>query len=199
VPSNDSCHFCKAKFDCHARNKDVLTTALEGFEDISTARPKPVTIPKLGDLYDKVQMIREWCDDIEQRVNEELTAGRPVIRGDGKKFVFKVGRKPAKEWDNPTEIEALMKSWRMKDDIIYTKKLISPTQAEKIAETKKGHRRPDEVKKPIGKIHWNKLTEHIVQGDPKPVIALETDPRPKYVPKALDMPVVEPDDLSDLL
>jgi hypothetical protein len=199
VPNGENCHFCKAKFDCHARNREVLETALDGFDDVASARPKPITIPKLGDLYDKISMIREWCDDIEKRVTEELSQGRKVVRSDGKKFVFKVGRKPAKEWDKPAEVEALLKSWRYKDDLIYSRKLITPTQIEKISETAKGRRKPDEPKKPIGKIYWNRLQEHIVQGDPKPVVALETDPRPAYVPKELDMPVVQPDDLSDLL
>jgi hypothetical protein len=201
-PSNDNCFFCKAKFDCHARTREVLESCLDGFDDVPNARPKPITIAKLGDLYDKVAMIRSWCDDVEAKVHDELMAGRPVGRSDGKRFTLKVGRRGDKKWDDPNAIEALMKSWRFKEDVIYTKKLITPSAAEKIAEAKKGRRKEDEPKKPIGKKHWNLLLPHIKQEDGKPVIALETDPRPNYVPKNTgfdDVPEPQPPaDNSDL-
>lgn len=181
-PSSDNCFFCKARYDCHARNRLVLETCLDGFDDVPTARPKPISVVRLGDLYDKVEMIRKWCADVEAKVEDEMNAGRPVIRSDGVRYVFKVGKKGSKEWDNPQGVEALMKSWRIKDDLMYVKKLITPTQAEKIADAKKGRRKEGEPKKPIGKIHWNTLLGHIRQADGKPVIAPETDPRPVYVP-----------------
>lgn len=202
VPSADNCFFCKAKFDCHARNRAVLETSLDGFEDVPNARPKPITVPKLGDLFDKIEMIRQWCDDIETKVEDEMKAGRVVQRSDGVRYVFKVGKKKAKEWDHPEGVEALMKSWRLKDDFMYTKKLISPTQAEKIADSKKGKRKEGEPKKPIGKIHWNMLLGHIKQEDGAPVIAPETDPRPVFVPKDTGFDDVQtpelPADNSDL-
>lgn len=209
-PSGKNCHFCRAKYDCHARNAVALSTALDGFEDVATARPKPISLPKLGDLYSVIDMIRSWCDDIEAKVQEELDAGRPVSRSDGLRYELKEGRKPAREWDNPEEVRALFKSMRLKEDVYLKSTLVSPTEAEKKAEKpvdKKAKRKGKEPAKstepkPIGKIQWNRLSAHITQGDPKPVIALETDPRPKYVKRdAVGFADVATttDDLSDLM
>lgn len=199
-PSADNCFFCKAKFDCHARSMAVMSTALDGFEDVDTARPKPISLPKLGTLYDKVQMIRDWCDDVEQRVMDELAAGRPVTRSDGMHFKLVEGKKGHKVWDNPELVEQMMKQMRFKDEVIYKKTLITPSQAEKLAEKKKGPKPdPTKPKKPIGKVNWSKLEDHIDQPDGKPVIALQTDPRPVYVFKTAGMDDVNPPaDNSDL-
>lgn len=197
-PSSDNCFFCKAKFDCHARSVAVLSTCMDGFEDVDSARPKPVTLPKLGSLYDKVQMIRDWCDDVEQKTMDELMAGRPVVRGDGTKFKIVEGKKGNKVWDNPAQVEEMFAAMRYKDDVIYKKTLITPSAAEKIAEKKGSRSDPSKPKKPIGKIHWSRLEEHIRQPDGKPTIALQTDPRPVYVIKTDGFGDVNPTDNSDL-
>ena len=198
-PSADNCFFCKAKFDCHARSVAVLSASLDGFEDVETARPKPVSIPKLGTLYEKVQMIRDWCDDIEQKVLEELLAGRPVSRSDGMLYKLVEGKKGNKAWDNPELVEQMMKQMRLKDDVIYKKTLITPSAAEKLAEKKGSKPDPTKPKKPIGKVNWSKLEEHIIQPDGKPTIALQTDPRPVYVIKTAGFGEVSPPaDNSDL-
>lgn len=197
-PTGDNCFFCKAKFDCHARSVAVLSTCLDGFEDVETARPKPVSLPKLGSLYDKLQMIRDWCDDIEQKTMEELLAGRPVMRADGMKFKIVEGKKGHKAWTEPETVERMLKDMRLKDELIYKKTLITPAVAEKLAEKKGKRPDPNKPKKPIGKIHWSRLEELITQPDGKPTIALQTDPRPVYVIKADGFGDVTPTDNSDL-
>jgi hypothetical protein len=184
VPSADNCFFCRAKYDCHVRNKAALESALDGFDDLPTATVKPITLYKLGDLLDKVEMLRKWCDDVESKAMSELLAGKKVVRSDGTKFVLKKGRSKNKEWDDPNTVEQLLKSWRVREVDLYVKKLISPSQAEKIAETTKGKHRDKTLPKPtIGKQHWKQLQEHIKQEDGAPVMALETDPRPRWLRK----------------
>lgn len=183
-PSHENCFFCKAKYDCHARNRVALEAALDGFDDIETARPKPVTIPQLGDLYSKLSMIRSWCDDIEERTLNELMAGNRVATSSGVKLKLVEGKKVNKEWDNPELVEKMMHDMRIKADVMYTKKLVTPSQAEKLADVRKTKKASESaVEKPIGKIKWGKLLPHIRQPDGKPVIALQTDPRPVYVKK----------------
>lgn len=181
VPSSDNCFFCRARHDCHVRNKAVLETALDGFEDIGTAQPKAIPIPKLGLMYEKLDVIRRWCDDIEEKVLAELLAGKRVVRSDGLKYVLKEGRKKNKEWTDVKTVEQMLQSWRLTDEQMFVTKLITPAQAEAIAESKKGWRDKGVPAKPIGKQHWNQLQEYIKQEEGKPVIALETDPRPKFV------------------
>lgn len=203
-PSSKNCFFCRARFDCHARNAVAIETALDGFEDITTARPKPISIPKLGDLYDKVEMIRGWCDDIEEKVRQEIEAERYPVRSDGKRWVFKEGRKPPRQWDDPEAVKELMRKMRIRDEVYLKTTLISPTEAEKQATPKKGKKTDPaapEVKMPIGKVQWSKLAAHITQGDPAPVIALETDPRQRYVRriKGFEEVPVAPNSVDDLL
>ena len=184
VPSSDSCFFCRARFDCPARNKEALASALDGFEDLSTAEVKPITVHALGDLYDKIAMIRQWCDDVETKLMNELLAGKEVVRSDGVKFVLKKGRSKNKEWTDAQKVEQLLKSWCVDENAMFVKKMISPSQAEKIAETGKAKKRtPDLPDQPIGKDRWIELQNYIKQEDGAPVIGLETDPKPAYQSK----------------
>lgn len=201
VPSADNCFFCRARFDCHARNKEALSTALDGFEDLDTATVKTITLYKLGDLYDRIDMLRKWCDDVEAKAMRELMQGKKVVRSDGTKFVLKKGRSKNKEWSDAQVVERLLKSWRVRETDMYVKKIISPSQAEKIAETSKGRNRDKGLPKPpIGKQHWRELQEYIKQEDGPPVIALETDPRPRFFRKEAGFDDVQQiDDISDLL
>lgn len=180
-PNSDNCFFCRARFDCHARNTAAMSAALDGFEDVTTAKPKVVTNANLGDVYDKIDMIRQWCDDVEVKVMQELIACRTVRRADGVAYKLVEGKKPAKAWDDANVVEKMLHDMRFKDELIYTRKLITPSQAEKLAEKKgKKQEAETETKKPIGKINWSKLEEHITQGRGKPTIAPKTDPRPEF-------------------
>lgn len=207
-PSSDNCFFCKARYSCHARNAAAMSAALDGFEDVETARPKPITIHTLADCYSVVKFVQDWAKDVETRAMEELMARRPLVTSNGVEFVLKQGKKPGRDWDNPEAVVAEARAMNIKDDVIFEKKLKSPTALEKLAEkpVKEGGRKRkakaedqvDTPKKPIGKIKWMKLAEHITQGAPGPVIAIKTDPRPDYVFKSDGFESVEPADNSDL-
>lgn len=177
-PSNDNCFFCKARFDCHARNALALETCLDGFEDVPTATIKVVPVAKLGDIYAKLEFIRAWADDLEAKTLEELLAKRPVIMSNGVKLKLVEGKQGNREWDDAVAVEKMLQDFRLKESLIYKRKLISPTDAEKIAETKKGRNPSD---KPIGKIQWAKLALRITRKPPKPEIAFQDDPRTEWV------------------
>ena len=200
-PSSDNCFFCRARFDCHARNAEVLSLAVDGFDDVATAKPRVVNLPQLGDMWRMVDFVRQWADDIETRVQEELAAGRKVALSDGQTLKLVEGRKGHKKWDDESAVEQMLKKeFRLRDDVVYSRKLISPTQAAEIAITQKGKRPENDTKKyAIGKVQWAKLAQHITQPDGKPVIAFNNDPRPALKSKAADMPDQAPvDDGSDL-
>ena len=177
-PINDNCFFCKARMDCHARNAVALETCLDGFEDVPTAKIKVIPIAKLGDIYAKLSFIRAWADDVEQKVFDELKANRPVVTSQGARLKLVEGKQGNREWDNPAEVEQMLRDFRLKDSEIYKRKLISPTEAEKIAVTKKGK---TEEKKPIGKTQWARLAPKITRKPAKPEIAFHDDPRPTWV------------------
>lgn len=183
-PSHDNCFFCKARFDCHARNAHNLEACLDGFDDVPNATLKIIPIAKLGDIYAKLAHIRAWADDIEQKVFTELSEKRPVVMSNGSKLKLVDGKQGNRKWDDPAEVEKLMQDFRMKSADMYKRTLITPTEAEKISSKKKGD------DKPIGKTQWAKLAQKIKREPAKPQIAFQDDPRPERV---------EMDDDYDLL
>lgn len=201
APSQENCHFCKARFTCKARETEVLTTALVGFDDVDTAQPAPIRVNQLGSLYNAVGMIQGWCKDVIARTFDELQSSRPVMRNDGLQYKLVTGKKGDRKFDNEEEVEALMKSMRLKQDEMYTRKLITPAAAEKMSmPTKQGRK---VVAPPLlTERQWLKLEQHITQAPGSPTIALETDPRPAIASVTVDFDdVPEPqvaNDCSDL-
>lgn len=185
APSQEACHFCRARFTCKAREHDVLSTALVGFDDVDQAQPAPIQVNHLGSLYDKVGMIQGWCKDVIQHTFDQLTAGHPVMRNDGTRYKLVTGKKGNRKFADEAEAEELLKRMRLKQDQMYTRTLITPAAAEKLAEpTKKGK---TIIAPPVlSERQWAKLEAHIVQAPGSPTIALETDPRPAIAPATDD-------------
>ena len=193
VPGNKQCHFCRAKFDCHARNAEMLTQALDGFDDVESfavAQPKPIFLPQLGQMFGKVEAIRQWCDDIESKVLAELEAGNVVIGPDNAPMKLVEGKKPHKAWSNEQTAMEIMTRAKLRD-LMWVKRLISPAQAEKLAPQKPGRKIKAEGKTPIGKFHWKELSALVTQGEGAAKPALGTDPRPALLRSAQGMPEVE--------
>jgi len=76
----------------------------------------------------KVDLVEAWCKAVRGEVERRLLAGETV---DGWKLVE--GRKGNRAWADEAAAEEMFKrSFRLRDDEMYTKKLISPTAAEKL-------------------------------------------------------------------
>lgn len=174
APSEDACKWCKAKTKCKALDDFIVEAVSADFDDILTG-PK-LGLPPVEDLGKKlscVSLIEEWCKAVRAAVESELLHGREV---EGYKLVQ--GRKGARSWVDEAAAEQLFKKLKVKADLIYKKKLISPTDAEKLL---KG----DDAK-------WNALQAAITQAEGKPSVAPVSDKRPALV--------VEPtaDDFEDV-
>jgi len=195
VPSADNCFFCKAKNDCAARTNVVLAAACEGFEDVTEARPKKIPGHPIGHLYSLIPMIRNWCDDVERQVVADLNVGKTVRAPNGVPYKLVAGKKSARKWDDPAEVEQLLQGFALRKELIYNFSLISPTDAEKLA-TKIP---PGSDKPLIGKRRYGMLLEHVVQPDGKPQVVPETDPRPALRMQTEGFEEVPPADNSDLL
>lgn len=175
-PGNDQCRFCKAKAICPTLTQHVLATVADDFVDVAqpvapqiehaAARTFDNTI--LGNLLGAVDLVEAWCKAIRAKAEAELFAGHDVP---GYKLVE--GRRGARKWANAEEVEATMKSMRMKLEAMYDFSLISPTTAEKLH--KDGT---------IGPRQWPKLQGLITQSEGKPSVAPATDKRPALVIQA---------------
>lgn len=175
--SDDTCKFCKALPTCPQAQKEVFEAIANDFDDLSDDSGDELENDRLAECYGKLDFIKTWCKAIEQAAFDKLAKGEEV---QGYKLVE--GRAGSRKWADEAEAENLMKSMRIKVDLMYDKKIISPTSAERLAKTDK-----------IGSTQWGKLQDLIVKPQGSPTIAKADDKRPAI---SLTAAVDEFDDLS---
>lgn len=131
VPSEKACRFCRASADCPALGTLVTTTAMEGFDSVAPVAVETALEPAIGDLdrlgylLSKIDLVRAWCNAIEDRAKELMLEqhveipGWKVVEGRG-----------SRDWNDEAAAEkALKRALGAKE--VYVSKLISPAQAEK--------------------------------------------------------------------
>lgn len=186
TPGEKQCRFCKASAICTAREQLHISTIAGDFDDVtqsvgdlladSIARVPLLTAEQLAEVYGQADFIESWLKAVRDRVNSELNAGHQVPG-----FKLVTGKQGNRAWGDEEAARALLKDqFRYKDSDVFSMKLISPTQAEKLI--KKANPR-----------RWTKVEAMITRADGKPTVAPESDPRP-----ALNInPVNDFDDVSD--
>ena len=185
TPGEKQCRFCKASAICTAREQFHMQTVAGDFDDLTApvselitnaiARVPMLTNEQLAEIYGQADFLESWLKAICDRVNSELNAGHPVPG-----FKLVTGKQGNRAWRDEVEAEELLKSFRLKQDQMYSQKVISPTQAEKLLKKESPRR-------------WTKVEALITRSDGKPTIAPESDPRP-----ALNVnPVNDFDDVSE--
>lgn len=172
-PANDDdfcagesqCRFCKAAGNCEALATHVTATIGADFDvinDVGDVVIDSVTVDAPEDIaikFSALNTIKSWITAVETRVNSLLQQGQKVP---GYKLV--IGRQGNRAWINLEEVESALKTFKLKEDERYTKKLISPTQALKLLK---------DSPKRIAKI--KKL---IIRPEGKPTVVPESDERP---------------------
>lgn len=165
-PGDEQCKWCKAKAKCPALGFFVQETVVAQFEDLAAggtiAAPDGEECADLAIKLAAVDLIESWCAAVRAEAYRRANAGTKVPG-----FKLVAGKKGARAWANEEEAETLLKSMRIKHDEMYQYKVISPTQAEKLAKA--------EI---IGKRQWPKLQALITQGEGKPALVPESDKRP---------------------
>lgn len=185
-PSEKGCRWCLAKPDCDAAAAEVTAQTSLQFDVLPAEEPAAqlaaADAATLGQKFAAVGWLEDWCKAVRAEVERRLLAGEEV---GGTKLVQ--GKRGNRQWVSDEDAEKLLKEMRIKQDVMYTFKVISPTAAEKAF--KAGD---------IGPRQWPKLQALITQAEGKPSVALADDPRPALVrgPAAFD--VLPPDDGSDL-
>jgi hypothetical protein len=172
----EHCRWCPAKPRCRALAEHVKGLA---------AQPASGLTPEeLGAILPQLDLISSWVDADMERANGEIRQGNRVP---GWKLVL--GREGNRKWASEEEAEKLLQEFRIKTDLMYERKVISPTSAEKIAV--KSKKNPDPA---IGPRQWTKLQALITRAPAAPTLVPADDPRAPCVftpPSAADMPDLE--------
>jgi len=122
-----------------------------------------LTNDQIGDLLAATDFIEACCKAVRAKAEAELLAGRPVA---GHKLVQ--GKQGNRAWGDEAGAEAVLKSFRLKQDQMYSFKLINPTTADKLLAKEQPKR-------------WAKMLPFITRSEGKPSVAPKSDKRPALV------------------
>lgn len=174
-PGEKQCRFCKAKATCPAYRAFVLNAVADDFVDIedqlaiqskveaAVERVKVSDDAILDNLYPILDMVQEWASAVAAKIEERLLDGATFRNA---KLV--TGKRGARAWADDAEVENKMKAMRLKREEMYSTKLISPAQAEKLLSKNNPKR-------------WSKLEKLITQSEGKPTVAPMSDKRTALV------------------
>jgi hypothetical protein len=158
--SEKGCMWCKAKAVCPALLQRVEETIEATFEvEGPLADAELLPVDELASKFEKLEIIEDWIKGIRARAELELLAGKQIP---GLKLV--AGKKGNRAWASDDEAEAMMKKFKMKQDQMYSFKLLGPKPIlEALAD------QPRRLKQ---------IESLIVQPAGKPHVALDSDKRP---------------------
>ncbi|ASX25891.1 DUF2800 domain-containing protein [Candidatus Williamhamiltonella defendens] len=158
-PDQKACKFCRAKARCRALAERSLQLAAQEFHNVVT----PITLKNItllnnrdiAALLPQLNMMADWIKSVEATALQELEQGRDIP---GYKLV--TGRS-IRKWRDEAQAEQSLRNTHLKVAEIFTQKLVSPAQAEKL----------------LGKKHQI-LDELAIHPEGKPIIAPKSDKRP---------------------
>lgn len=144
------CRWCAAKPTCPQMTGAVDRVVKSQMQNIDAAN--------LSRYLEQADLVEQWVSDVRALAFDLLEKDTPVP---GYKLVAKRG---ARQWVDENKVESELKSF-IESDLMYTKKIISPAQAEKILKKAK-------LELPEG------LTVSVSSGS---TLARDSDPRPAIV------------------
>lgn len=154
-PGEKQCQWCKAKATCTALAAFTSDVIMNQFDEVEELTPvNRLTDEQLGKALSAKKLIVSWLDAVEDIVVERLDSGIPF---DGYKLV---AGKSNRQWSNEASVENSI--FELLGEKAFTKKLVSPTQAEKI----------------VGKKRANEIAQFVVKPMGRPTLARSDDPRP---------------------
>jgi hypothetical protein len=156
VPGEKQCKFCKAKATCPALYKLTTETLLADFEQIDEApQPHKLTEEQMRKALENRIMIEAWLLSVENFAKERIASGKGFPG-----FKLVEGRS-TRHWSDDGLAGDILEYHL--GEAAFTKKMISPAQAEKL----------------IGKTKKALIQDLIVKPPGKPSLARESDPRPE--------------------
>lgn len=137
----------------------------------------------LAICMDSVDLVEGWCKAVRAEAERRLLDGTPVA---GWKLVE--GKQGNRAWSDEAEAQKVLKSMRLRDDVMYDWSLISPTSAEKLHAA--GTIKPKQ---------WARIQDLICRANGKPSVAPAADKRPALIIGKVEDEFEALDDGSDIL
>ncbi len=155
TPGEVQCRFCKAKGTCRPLAEHNINMAFGDPENATPKDPLNLDNDDIVEILDKSDMISSWLKAVRKQAFIELNCGRNVP---GYKLVI---GKTNRNWTDESVVEKALKRAKLKVTQIFTRKLISPAQAEKLLGTK-----------------YIALEKHIIKPEGAQTLAPDSDKRP---------------------
>ena len=169
VPGEKQCRFCKAKATCPALYKLTEQTLMADFEQLDEAPPaNRLTDEQMRVVLENKTLVEAWLVSVENLAKERLASGASFSG-----FKLVEGRS-VRKWTNEDAVIDKLEYFMPSEDI-YTRKLISPAQAEKLLGKKNKGAIEDLIEKPKG----------------APTLAKDSDPRPAITAAILDFDALD--------
>ena len=159
-PSEKTCQWCKAKAVCPALKAKVEELMEVGFNEVpqATKQVEFISVERLGEIFPNLELVEDWIKAVRARIEHEVLSGKPVP---GIKVV--AGKRGNRQWSSDEEAEALMKKFKMKQEQMYSFKLLGPKP---ILEALKDQPR-----------RLKQIEQLVIQAEGKPHVVHESDPR----------------------
>lgn len=156
VPGDKQCQFCKVKGDCKALFNYTQNIIMAEFDDLEALEnPDKLSADQKRLVLENKALIESWLKSVESSVMALLL--------DGGKFAgFKlVEGRSNRKWSDEEKAKEVLLTAKTEDEI-FTKKLITAPQAEKL----------------LGKKDKSLIADLIIKPEGKPTLAPENDKRP---------------------
>lgn len=151
-PGEKQCQFCAVKATCPAL--EAFTRKIVGGDFDNLDDPDALPDERVSSALAAKKLILGWLDAVEQHVTERLESGKGFPG-----FKLVAGRS-LRQWGDESKAEEVLSS--LVGDGAFTRKLVSPAQAEKL----------------LGKAKAADIADLIVKPEGRPTIAPESDKRP---------------------
>jgi hypothetical protein len=170
APAEKTCMWCKAKAVCPAllaKVEETIGRDFEAIEEQGLFNTDLLPIANLGHIFPNLELVEDWIKAVRARIEFEMFAGRKVP---GVKVV--AGKRGNRAWADDAEAEAMLKAMRVKQDEMYSFKLLGPKPILELLKTK-----PRNLKR---------IEQLVIQPEGKPHVVLDSDKRPAIEIKPVD-------------
>ena len=155
VAGDKQCQWCKAQATCPEQKAHAERILSVDFDDVSDQKPvNTLSDEQLRAALEGKKLVLSWLDAVEKLATERLNSGQGFPG-----FKLVAGRS-VRQWSSEDSAAEALKS-ELGDDA-YTRKLLSPAQAEKV----------------LGKAKAKAVADLIIKSEGKPTLVPESDKRP---------------------